>query len=230
MLYFQEFHKAVHWCSELDSDLSLHSYAAAQPINHQYDQIPGYTTFGVEPSPCQMSLAASDFNSSPESVVSNRSGPMEYTDYRDGLPPVFISTQPRQETNRNAVTDTLYCNLYTQDKPNIDTLSANVVKDRYNPLLTATRGDYIVTHRGQFTGVPGDGAIEKEWKRSLLKSSSSKPWEQQVDVDLRRCITEERVSIDGEDSEGSVYFSRRKSIFIIFILIYVVWKLITQRG
>ena len=160
-----------------------------------------------------MSLAASDFNSSPESVVSNRSGPMEYTDYRDGLPAAFISTQPRQVNNRDAVTNKLYCNLHTQHKPNIGNLSANEVEDRYNPLLTVTRGDCIGSHRGQFTEVPFDEALEKERRPSSLKISSSKPWEEQVDVDLRRCITEERVSID---LTGSVYFRRRRRKYSFF--------------
>ena len=189
---FQEFYKAINWCSELDSDLTVHSYV--QPLNQQFNQIPGYTTFAVEPSPCQMSMATSDFNSSPESVISTRSGPMEYADYRGGLPPGFSSTYPRQETNRESVPDTIYCNLYTQEKTDTGNLSANVIDDRYNPLPTVTRGDCIGPHNRQFTGIPVGGTLEKEWRPSLLKNSSSKPWKDQVDADLRRCISEERVS------------------------------------
>ncbi|KAL9950980.1 hypothetical protein ACROYT_G043564 [Oculina patagonica] len=223
-----EFYKAINWCSELDSDLSVHSYV--QPLNQQYNQTFGYSTFTGEPSPCQMSLATSDFNSSPESVISNRSGPMEYADYRGGLPPVFISTQPRKETNRDTATDKINCNLYKQDrpdtgrlspvfistqprqetnrgtlidkmncnlykpdKPDTGNLSASVIEDRYNPVPTANQSDYYIRpHSGQFQGVPALGTVEEEWRSSLLKNSSSKRWKAQLDVDLRRCITEER--------------------------------------
>ncbi len=207
----------------------MHSYV--QPLNQQYNQTFGYSTFTGEPSPCQMSLATSDFNSSPESVISNRSGPMEYADYRGGLPPVFISTQPRKETNRDTATDKINCNLYKQDrpdtgrlspvfistqprqetnrgtlidkmncnlykpdKPDTGNLSASVIEDRYNPVPTANQSDYYIRpHSGQFQGVPALGTVEEEWRSSLLKNSSSKPWKAQLDVDLRRCITEERV-------------------------------------
>ena len=190
--FSQEFYKAINWCSELDSDLTLHSYV--QSLNQQYNQISGYTTFAVEPSPCQMSMATSDFNSSPESVISTRSGPMEYADYRGGLPPGFSSTYPRQETSRESVTDNIYCNLYTQDKPDTANLSASTIDDRYNPPPTVIRGDCIGPHHGQFKCVPAGGTLQKEWRPSLLKNSSSKPWKDQVDVDLRRCITDEGVS------------------------------------
>lgn len=207
MFSFQEFYKAINWCSELDSDLSVHSYV--QPLNQQYDQTPGYATLAVEPSPCQMSLAASDFNSSPESVISNRSGPMEYADYRGCLPPVFINTQPRQETNRDTATDKIYCNLHKQDKPDTGNLSATVIEDRYNPVHTVNQSDnYIRPHSGQFQGVPAGGTLEKGCRPSLLKSSSSKPWVAQLDVDLRRCITEERVST-GRERSVCIQFSRR---------------------
>ncbi len=262
--------------------------------------MPGYTTFTVEPSPYQMSLAASDFNSSPESVVSNRSGPMEYADYRGGLPPLFINTQPRQETNRETLTDKTYCNLYkpdkqdtgrlssvlfsTQprqvtnketltdktycnlykpdkpdtgslspvfistkprqetyrdiatdkmycnlnksDKPDTGGLSASVMEDRYNPVPNVNQSDYhIRPHSGQFQGVPVGETLEKEWRPSLPKSSSSKPWVAQLDVDLRRCI-EERVSIG---RERSVRKMRKKEKNLSSRSIYPGFKLQRER-
>ncbi|KAJ7330605.1 hypothetical protein OS493_022220 [Desmophyllum pertusum] len=79
-----ELYKAINWCSELDGDLSVHSFV--QSLNQQCSQMPVYSSYTVEPSPYQISVATSEFNSSPDSVVSNRSSPVVYADYRRDLP------------------------------------------------------------------------------------------------------------------------------------------------
>lgn len=161
-----------------------------------------------------MPLAASDINSSPESVVSIRSGPVEYTDYRHDLPPVIIGTQPRGETNRDTATDRIYYNYSNDNSVPID-LSGNLIEDRYDPLHNVKQRESSGPPRRPFTEVPVGEIRGTEWRPSLLKSSSSKQWKDQVYADLKRCISKEKVNTGSASTEK--YCKRRKSLVLINI-------------
>ena len=173
-----------------------------QQLFQQRDEISGYTPFIDEPSPCRMSLVTSDFNSSPESVVTNMSGPvhtsMEYTDYRrDPLLPVNM-TQQEQETSSEAAADNGYykysCERY---RPETSAMQAGAVDYlRFNPDFTTTQTDCMRAHHRQLRGTSTDERFKKDWRPSLLNTSSSTSWEDRVDLDLKRCITGWKVSGD----------------------------------
>lgn len=199
---FQEFYKAVNWCSELDGDLS--AYSIVQPLNQLYDPIPvGYKHFTVESSTSQMAVAASDVTSSPESVVSIRSVPVEYTDYRLDLPLVVINTQPRQETNRDTTTGRIYCS-YSNDISEPINLSGSLIEGQYDSLHNVNQREGGGPPRGPFTNVPAGELRGTEWRPSFLKSSSSKQWVNQVDADLKRCISKEKVNTGSASTENAV--------------------------
>lgn len=140
-----------------------------------------------------MPLAASDVNSSPESVVSIRSIPVEYSDYRHDLPQVIINTQPGQETNRDTAAGRI-CSNYSNDISVPINLSASLTEDGYDSVHIVNQREGGGPPRGPFTNVPAGELNGTEWRPSFLKSSSSKQWVDQLDADLKRCISEEKVN------------------------------------
>ena len=143
----------------------------------------------MEPSTSQIPQAASEVNSSPESVVSIRNVP----DYRHDLPQVIINTQPEQETNRDTTNDRIHCN-YSNDISVHINLSRRLIEDRYDSLHNVNQREGGGPLRGPFTNVPVGELHGTEWRPSFLKSSSSKQWVDQVDADLKRCISKEKVN------------------------------------
>ena len=149
-----------------------------------------------------MPLATSDDTSSPESVVSVRSVPVEYTDYSLDPPQVIVNTQPRQETNRDTISGRIYRN-YSSDISVPINLSGSLIGDRYHSPHNVNQIGGGAP-RGPFTKVPACELHRTEWRPSLLKSGSSKQWVNQVDVDLKRCISEEKVNTSRKRAENSV--------------------------
>jgi len=147
-----------------------------------------------------MPLTASDVTSSPESVVSIRSVPVEYSDYRLDLPQVIVNTQPGQETNPD--TARIYCN-YSNDISVPINLSGSLLQNRYDSLDNVDQREDGGAPRGPFTKAPAGELHGTEWRPSFLKSSSSKQWVNQVDADLKRCISEEKVNIGSESAENT---------------------------
>ena len=156
-----------------------------------------------------MPLTTSDVNSSPESVVSIRSVPVEYSDYRHDLPEVIINTQPGQETNRDTAAGTIYRN-YSNGMSVPINLSASLTEDGYDSLDIVNQREAGGPPRGQFTNVPAGELHGTEWRPSFLKSSSSKQWVDQVDADLKRCISEEKVNT----GSASTYRDYRKKTHV----------------
>ena len=154
----------------------------------------GYAPLMDKPSPYQ--IATSDFTSSPDSVVTNISGPfetrMEYSDYRrdrDPLQPVNNT----QESIKNASTDRGYCNYtYERSKPATATLLDD--SDLCSSVFTSSQRDCTGTHYQHFRETSVDESFTNDWRSSLLNSSSSAPWDDCVTVDLKRCINGVRVN------------------------------------
>lgn len=179
-----EFYKSMNWCSELDRDLSV--YSVARPSL----QTPSQSCIAVQPSPHQKSLAASEVNSSPDSLVSTRSGSVEYTDYRLSDPPLFgVNIQHGQETTRDHVKDRVY-HSYSQDRP-VNDWSASVSGDRLNSIRGVSHKDEAGHYHPSFPDI--SDTLEREWRPLVVRNSSSKSWKDHVESDLRRCITEEKV-------------------------------------
>lgn len=149
-----------------------------------------------------MPLATSDVNSSPESIVSIRSIPVEYSDYRHDLPQVIINTQPEQETNRDTAAGRIYSN-YSNDISVPINLSASLTEDGYDSLHTVIQRDGGGPPRKSFTNVPAGELHGTEWRSLFLKSSSSKQWVDQVDADLKRCISGEKVNTGYASTENT---------------------------
>lgn len=142
-----------------------------------------------------MSMAALEINSSPDSMGSTRSGLVEYTDYRlDDLPSLIVNTQQRQETTRDAEADRIYYNNFSQGKPVTDDWFASVSEDRFDHIFNVTQREEPGPHCRPFSDIPAGETLEKEWSHSLMRNTSSKSWKDQVESDLRRCITEEKVT------------------------------------
>ena len=147
-----------------------------------------------------MPLAASDVNYSPESVVSTRSIPVEYSDYRQDLPQVIINTQPGQEINK----DTAACRIYSNYSNDISVpinLSASLTEDGFDSLHNVNQREGGGPPRRPFLNVPAGELHGTEWRPSFLKRSSSKQWVDQVDADLKRCISEEKVNTGSKSTE-----------------------------
>ena len=145
-----------------------------------------------------MPQAASDVNSSPESVL-----PVEYTDYRLDLPQVIVNTQPGQETNRDTATGRIYCN-YSNDIAVPINLSGSLIEDHYGSLHNVNQKEGGGPPRRPFTKSPAGELHGTEWRPSFLKSSSSKQWVNQVHADLKRCISEEKVNTGSTSTENTV--------------------------
>lgn len=155
--------------------------------------MPGYKHFTMQPSTSQMPLASSDVNSSPESIVSIRSVPVEYGDYRPG-----------QETNTDTATGRIY-GKYSNDNSVPINFSESLIEDCYDSPHNVNQRKGSEPPRGPFRKVSGVELHGIEWRPSVLKSSSSKQWVDQVDADLKRCIAEEKV-ITGSSSTETEYF------------------------
>ncbi|XP_066015479.1 protein shortage in chiasmata 1 ortholog-like [Pocillopora verrucosa] len=176
-----EFYKSVNWCSELPV------FSIAQPSLQTSSQ----SCFAVEPSPHQMPLAASEANSSPDSMVATRNALVESTDYRLNDPPsLWVNIQQTRETTRDPVTDRVY-HTYSQDKPVTDDWSASAFGDRLNSFLDVSQRDEAEHHCPPFPDIPD--THDGEWRPLIARNTSSKSWKDNVESDLRRCITEKKV-------------------------------------
>ena len=168
--------------------------------------MPGYKHFTMQPSTSQMPLASSDVNSSPESIVSIRSVPVEYGYYRLDLPNVITNTQPGQETNADTATGRIY-GKYSNDNSMPINFSESLIEDCYDSPHNVNKRKAIEPPRGPFRKVSGGELHGIEWRPSVLKSSSSKQWVDQVDVDLKRCIAEEKVITSSSSTESTLNIS-----------------------
>lgn len=146
-----------------------------------------------------MPQVPSDVNSSPESVVSIRSVP---SDHRHDLPQEIINTQPGQETNRDNAAGRIYSN-YSNDISVPINLSASLTEDGYDSLRTVNQREGGGPPRRPFTNVPAGELHGTEWRSLFLKSSSSKQWVDQVDADLKRCISGEKVNTGYASTENT---------------------------
>ena len=164
--------------------------------------MPGYKHFTMQPSTSQMPLASLDVNSSPESIVSIRSVPVEYGNYRLDLPNVITNTQPGQETNADTATGRIY-GKYSNDNSMPIIFSESLIEDCYDSPHNVNQRKGIEP----FRKVSGGELHGIEWRPSVLKSSSSKQWVDQVDADLKRCIAEEKVITGSSSTESTLNIS-----------------------
>ena len=177
----------MNWCSELDPDMPV--FSIAQPSLQTSSQ----SCFAVEPSPHQMPLAASESNSSPDSMVATRNALVESTDHRLNDPPsLWVNIQQTRETTRDPVTDRVY-HTYPQDKPVTDDWSAGAFGDRLNSFLAVSQRDEVEHHCPPYPDIPD--THDNEWRPLIARNTSSKSWKDNVESDLRRCITEKKVTI-----------------------------------
>lgn len=177
----------MNWCSELDPDMPV--FSIAQPSLQTSSQ----SCFAVEPSPHQMPLAASESNSSPDSMVATRNALVGSTDYRLNDPPsLWVNIQQTRETTRDPVTDRVY-HTYPQDKPVTDDWSAGAFGDRLNSFLGVSQRDEAEHHCPPFPDIPD--THDSKWRPLIARNTSSKSWKDNVESDLRRCITEKKVTI-----------------------------------
>ena len=184
--------------------------------------MPGYKHFTTQPSTSQMPLASSDVNSSPESIVSIRSVPVEYGDCRLDLPHVITNTQPGQETNTDTATGRSY-GKHSNDQPRSQgfslgtrlsndnsmpiNFSESLIEDCYDSSHNVNQRKGSEPPRGPFRKVSGGELHGIEWRPSVLKSGSSKQWVDQVDADLKRCIAEEKVIAGSSNTESTLNIS-----------------------
>ena len=108
---------------------------------------------------------------------------------------MIINTQPEQETNRDTtnLNNRIHCN-YSNDISVPINLTGSLIEDRYDSLHNANQREGGGPLREPFTNVPVGELHGTEWRPSFLKSSSSKQWLDQVDADLKRCISKEKVN------------------------------------
>ena len=127
---------------------------------------------------------------------------MEYSDYRHDLPQVFINTQPGQGPNR----DPAACRTYSSYSNDISVpinLSASLTDDGYDSLHIVNQREGGGPPCRPFTNIPAGELHGTEWRPSFLKRSSSKQWADQVDADLKRCISEEKVNTGSTSTENT---------------------------
>ena len=127
---------------------------------------------------------------------------MEYSGYRHDLPQVIINTQPGNEPNRDPAACRIYSN-YSNDISVPINLSASLKDDGYDSLHIVNQREGSGPPRGPFTNVPAGELHGTEWRPSFLKRSSSKQWADQVDADLKRCISEEKVNTGSTSTENT---------------------------
>ena len=127
---------------------------------------------------------------------------MEYTDRKLDFPQVIVNTQPGQEINRDTATGRIYCN-YSDDISVAINLSGSLTEDRYGSLHNINQNEGGRPRR-PFTKLPAGELHGTEWRPSFLKRSSSKQWVNQVDADLKRCISEEKVNTGSARRENTV--------------------------